>query len=150
MLKIITLPKYKKELRQSSEIFDINLINLAKNQKFFDQFIETMLKADGVGLAAPQVNQHIRIIAINIENRNQLLINPKITHKSWSKDVMEEGCLSVPNIYGKVKRHKNITVEYLDRQGNFHKNKFSHFAARVIQHEIDNLDGTLFIDKMIK
>ncbi len=150
MLKIITLPKYEPELRQLSKKFDTNLINLPKTQKFFDKFFETMLKADGIGLAAPQVNQHIRIIAINIENYSQILINPKIIHKSWHKDIMEEGCLSVPNIYGKVKRHKNITVEYFDRQGNHHKNKFSHLPARVIQHEIDHLDGILFIDKMIK
>ena len=109
-----------------------------------------MIKADGIGLAAPHINQHIRIIAINIDNYNQILINPKIVSKSWSKNIMEEGCLSVPNVYGKVKRHQSISVEYLDRQGVFHKNKFNHLAARVIQHEIDHLDGILFIDKIIK
>jgi len=148
MLKIITLPKYEKKLRQLSKPFDTTLINLPATQKFFDEFTKTMLAADGVGLAAPQIDRPIRVITVNINHQAFILINPKITHKSWLKDIMEEGCLSVPNIYGKVKRHKNITLEYLDRQGKLQKNKFSNLAARIIQHEIDHLDGILFIDKL--
>lgn len=150
MFKIITLPKYEKNLRRVSKDFDINLINTPATQKFFDKFINTMLKADGVGLAAPQINQIIRIIAIHVNQQTHLFINPIITNKSWFKDIMEEGCLSVPNIYGKVKRHKSITLKYYNRQGKLQKNQFSGLTARVIQHEIDHLNGILFIDKLIK
>jgi peptide deformylase len=148
MLNILTLPQYEKQLRQKSSQLDVALISSDKKQKFFNELGQTMLKADGVGLAAPQVNKLIRVIAININEQPQILINPKIIKKSWSKKILEEGCLSIPDVYGKVKRHKKIKVEYLDRQGKFHKNKFKDLTARVIQHEIDHLDGILFIDKI--
>ena len=118
-------------------------------QSFFDNLQETMLKADGLGLAAPQVDQLIRIIAVNMDESTQIMINPKITKKSWSRNIAEEGCLSIPNIYAKVKRSKKINVEYLDRQGQPQKLKTKNLAARIIQHEIDHLDGILFIDKMV-
>ena len=150
MLNILTIPKHEKTLRQKSTQLDPSLILSNKTQKFFDELGQTMLKADGVGLAAPQIDKLIQVIAININQQAQILINPKITKKSWSKTILEEGCLSVPNIYGKVKRHKKIRVEYLDCQGQTHKSKFKNFIARVIQHEIDHLNGILFIDKIIK
>ena len=149
-LRIITLPEYEKELRHPSNAVKPAEITQAELQSFFNALGETMIKADGLGLAAPQTNRHIRVIAVNINERPQIFINPQITAKSWLKDVQEEGCLSIPNVYGPVKRHKKITLTYYDRQGRQHKEKFTGLTARVIQHEIDHLDGVLFIDKLAK
>ena len=150
LLKIITLPKYEKELRQPSLEIKATDIKQAKMQSFFNALGETMIKADGLGLAAPQTNRHIRVIAVNINEQPQIFINPQIVSKSWSKNIMEEGCLSIPNVYGPVKRSKKITLTYYDRHGQLHKEKFTGLPARVIQHEVDHLDGVLFIDKLVK
>ena len=150
MLNILTLPKNELILRHKSKKFKSDLINSTEYQKFFDQLGQTMFEADGVGLASPQVNKLIRVIAININQTPYIMINPQIIKKSWSKNIMEEGCLSIPNVYGKVKRHKKIKVKYLDRLNHTHKTTFKNFTARVIQHEVDHLDGILFIDKLVK
>ncbi len=150
LLKIITLPEYEKELRQSSAEIKPEEIKQAKLQSFFNALAETMVKADGLGLAAPQTNRHIRVVAVNIDDQPQIFINPRIMSKSWAKNIMEEGCLSIPNVYGPVKRPKKITLHYYDRQGQAHQKKFNGLTARVIQHEIDHLDGVLFIDKLVK
>lgn len=116
---------------------------------------ETMLKKDGAGLAAPQIGQNIRAIVIRHENKTLFLINPQITKKSWAREIEEEGCLSVLNekgeiIYAPVERHKKINCLYLDRQGRKQKISAEKILARVIQHEVDHLDGILFIDKIAK
>ncbi len=149
-LKIITLPEYEKELRKISQAVDPADIPQPKMQKFFDKLGETMLYADGLGLAAPQTNRHLRIIAVNINRKTKIFINPQIISKSWSKDVMEEGCLSIPGVYGPVKRAKKIKIKYFDRQGKERIEGYKALSARVIQHEIDHLNGILFIDKLVK
>lgn len=106
----------------------------------------TMLEKDGVGLAAPQVGENIRLIVVNTKDGPIHLINPKITKKSWRKELGEEGCLSVPDFYGQVKRHKKIQAVYYDKKHVKIKIKAEGLLARVIQHEIDHLDGILFID----
>ncbi len=116
---------------------------------------ETMLKKDGAGLAAPQIGRNIRAIVIRHENKTLFLINPQITKKSWAREIEEEGCLSVLNekgeiIYAPVERHKKINCLYLDRQGRKQKISAEKILARVIQHEVDHLDGILFIDKIAK
>ncbi len=146
-MKIITLPQYEKTLRSPSSKFNLEEINQPKWQKFFDKLGETMFKADGVGLAAPQVNQLMRVFAINLADQPHIMINPKIIKKSFSKDILEEGCLSIPNLFGPVKRHKKIKLSYYNRQGQFIQHNFKNFIARVIQHECDHLNGILFIDK---
>ncbi|MEA3464165.1 MAG: peptide deformylase [Patescibacteria group bacterium] len=107
----------------------------------------TMEEKDGVGLAAPQIGKNIRLIVINTKDGHVCMINPKITKKSWAKEWGEEGCLSIPNVFGQVKRHKKINCEYLDKNGKEIKIIAQGLMARVIQHEIDHLDGILFIDK---
>ncbi len=111
---------------------------------------KTMLEKDGIGLAAPQVGKNLRIIAINTKDGPLLMFNPKITRKSWLKEWGEEGCLSLPKIYGKVKRKRNVRAVYLDENGQKKKIKAEGLLARVIQHEIDHLNGVLFIDYMAK
>jgi len=78
------------------------------------------------------------------------MINPMITDKSKEMITGEEACLSVPDVFGLVRRHKNIVVEYLDAKGNKQKKKLKDFNATIIQHEMDHLDGVLFVDKMTK
>ena len=107
----------------------------------------TMKEKDGVGLAAPQIGKNIRLIVINTKDGHVCMINPEITKKSWVKEWGEEGCLSVPGVFGQVKRHKKINCQYLDKTGKEIKIIVYGLMARVIQHEIDHLDGVLFIDK---
>jgi len=106
-----------------------------------------MLESDGVGLAAPQIGKNIRLCVINAKEGPICLINPKITKKSWTKEWGEEGCLSIPNVFGQVKRHKKITCQYFNLSGKVLKLSAEGLLARVIQHEVDHLDGVLFIDK---
>lgn len=108
---------------------------------------ETMIKKDGVGLAAPQIAQNIRLIAVNTEEGTICMVNPKIIKKSLIKEWGEEGCLSVPDVFGQVKRHAKIYCQYIDQDGKIVKIKAEGLFSRVIQHEIDHLDGILFIDK---
>lgn len=149
-MKIITLPQYESTLRTPSADLKAELISSAQNQKFFDELAATMFSADGAGLAAPQVAKPIRVAAINLDATPLIIINPRITKKSWRTQTLEEGCLSIPGVYGQVKRYKKITLKYLDRQGQPQTAKFKDMAARIIQHEIDHLDGVLFIDKVVK
>lgn len=106
-----------------------------------------MARSDGVGLAAPQIGQNIALAVINSKDGAFCLINPKIIKKSWARELGQEGCLSVPGIFGKVRRHKKITLIYLDREGKKIKLTAQGLMARVLQHEIDHLNGILFIDK---
>jgi peptide deformylase len=84
---------------------------------------------------------------VNTKNGPVFLFNPKIVQRSWLKEWNEEGCLSVPLIFGDVRRHKKITCVCCNRQGKKSRMRASGFLARVIQHEIDHLDGILFVDK---
>lgn len=111
---------------------------------------ETMKKHNGVGLAAPQIGKSIRFTIIKTEDGTLPLVNPKIIRRSLTKEVMEEGCLSIPGVYGDVKRSKLVKVVAQDMDGNRIKFSAKGMFARVIQHEVDHLNGMLFIDKAIK
>ena len=126
----------KKEKMRSLEIKELCL-----------SMVKTMLKKDGIGLAAPQVGKSSRIIVVNIKEGQIIMLNPKINRKSLLKEWGEEGCLSVPGVFGEVKRHKKIACEYFDMSAKKIKLKAEGLLARVIQHEIDHLDGILFVDK---
>ncbi len=108
---------------------------------------DTMQTEKGVGLAAPQVGQNIRLCLISTDKGPLALINPKITWKSLRKAIEEEGCLSCPNAYIPVKRSKTIYIKCLNEDGKEVSFKAKDFFARVIQHECDHLDGILIIDK---
>ena len=120
-----------------------------------DDMAETMYDAPGVGLAAPQVGENIRVIVVDIniqeEQEKDLkeLINPKIV-ESKGTQISEEGCLSVPGFMGNIKRKEDIVVEALDRNGEEVVIEASDLLSRVLQHEIDHLDGVLFFDRMSK
>lgn len=119
----------------------------SKLRRLMDNMAETMYKADGVGLAAPQIGQSIRMVVIDVGDENGLLamVNPVITYKEGSA-IDSEGCLSVPNVFGDVERAEKVTVEFLNRWGKKKRLTASGLLARCIQHELDHLEGVLFID----
>jgi peptide deformylase len=117
-------------------------------RKLIDDMSETMYAAPGIGLAAPQVNVMERIIVVDIsESKDSLLamVNPEII-ESEGQDEHEEGCLSVPGVYATVKRYENIRVRALDKQGNPFELDAGGLLGVCIQHEIDHLDGKVFVD----
>lgn len=114
-------------------------------------------KHNGIGLAAPQVGVNKRMVVIGLPKRLDdeeypliLMINPKITQKSSETEVGEEGCLSLPNLRGNVVRSLWVEAEWLDIKGKKMKKMITGFGAKVIQHEIDHLDGVLISDKFLK
>lgn len=112
---------------------------------------ETMYKAPGVGLAAPQVGEPIRMVVLDVsEEKNNLmtLINPVITQRSQEQEIGEEGCLSLPGIWEKVSRSTEITLKYTDLEGKEQELHADGLLAICIQHELDHLDGTVFIDHL--
>ncbi len=159
MLPIIKVPA--PSLRERSREVTTEELSSASVQQLIDGMIPTMYGDDGIGLAAPQVAQNIRIFIVGKEalknfdiqkgkinaKTDLVVVNPvwtKLTRKTgW--DV--EGCLSVPKTYGKVKRYMDVHVEGLTRDGAILSFDAHKFFARVIQHETDHLDGILFVDK---
>ena len=121
-----------------------------KIQVLIDDMIETMHKYNGVGLAAVQVGILKRVIVIDIYDDNGpiVLINPVITKTKGEQEV-DEGCLSFPNKFAKVIRPKEVTAEYLDRNGKCKKIKAKDLLAQAICHEVDHLNGEVFVDKII-
>ena len=112
--------------------------------------ILTMERANGIGLAAPQVGHSLQLFIIKVEDKIYIFINPEIKNISPTKTPFEEGCLSVKNIWGPVVRPKKLTVKAMDENGKFVKIRVKGLLARVIQHEMDHLNGILFIDKAEK
>lgn len=119
-----------------------------KIQFLVDDMVRIMNKANGIGLAAPQVGILQRVIVIAPKGfRPTALINPVITRME-GEEVGEEGCLSIPGLYGDVKRAAYVVVEALDRKGREMEFELEGMPARVVQHEIDHLEGVLFTDKV--
>jgi len=119
-------------------------------QDYLDKLIETMHVVDGVGIASPQVGINKRVFIAHIKHQDMAFINPEITKASDSTIAVEEGCLSVPNVWGEVSRPKKITVKAIDRHGRKIEMNLKNLEATIIQHELDHLDGILFVDKMTK
>ena len=147
---IITEPN--KILRQVSTPVD----SVGKNeQNLMDDMLETMYAANGIGLAAIQIGVPKRIIVMDISKDNKekeprYFVNPKIINKDKLKSTYEEGCLSVPNQFAEIDRPKNCDVEYLDYNGEKKLLKAKGLLATCIQHEMDHLEGILFIDYLSK
>lgn len=117
-------------------------------QTLLDDMLETMYADRGIGLAATQIDVRLRVVVIDVSEDHQqplFLINPEILEKDGT-EVMKEGCLSVPGFFDEVQRAKNIRAKYLDRQGNLQEISTDGLLAVCIQHEIDHLNGKLFID----
>ncbi len=114
-----------------------------------DDMIETMHAAEGAGLAAPQIGISRRIIVFRVDDRVMELINPEFLDKQ-GETLDLEGCLSCPGIYGEVARPRLVRVKGFDRQGRLLEVEGEDFVARVLEHEIDHLDGVLFVDKALR
>lgn len=130
------------------ETIDDRIIELGKDM------LETMYKNDGIGLAACQVGILKRVIVYDVcyveedgKKEGHILINPKITSRSKTMVEVEEGCLSFPDLYKVVKRHEKVTVEYTDIDGKKKKINAKDIEAVCLQHEIDHLDGIVFLDR---
>ena len=137
-------------LRERSVEVETQEITTPDFQKFLDDLLRTMISSDGVGIAAPQVGLNKRILITTIGSEPKVLINPTVTKASQATIETEEGCLSVPGVYGMVTRPKKVTVKAIDRHGRRIEIELKNFDATVVQHEIDHLDGILFIDKATK
>ena len=118
------------------------------HRKLISDMFDTMRDAPGVGLAGPQVGVLERVFVWEVEDRHGALINPVITERSEEKVQEEEGCLSLPGIYYPVSRSMHVKVEGLDENGEPVVLEESDLLARICQHEIDHLDGVLFIDHL--
>ncbi len=117
-------------------------------RQLIDDMFETMYEAPGIGLAATQVNVHRRLLVADVSQEKdepQVLINPEILERDGSA-ITEEGCLSVPGYYEEIERAEHIKVRYLDRDGNEQESEYEGLLAVCVQHEIDHLDGKLFVD----
>jgi len=152
-LDIITLPDRKLRARSAPvERVDDEV------RRFLDDMLETMYEAPGIGLAAVQVGLPRRMVTIDVAKREDenadpnplFLINPEILWRSDERAVHEEGCLSIPEYYAEVERPASVRVRYLDRDGNLQEIEADSILAVCLQHEIDHLDGILFIDHLSK
>lgn len=145
MAKLTILEFPDERLRKKA--VDVETVDESVRQ-LLDDMLETMYAAPGVGLAANQVNVQRRILVIDVsEEKNQplCLINPVLVEKSGEEE-MDEGCLSVPGIFEKIRRANKVRVRALDRDGNPFETEAEGILAVCIQHEMDHLDGKLFVD----
>lgn len=142
-------PRLKKTCAQVAEVN-------AKIGKLADDMLDTMYAAPGIGLAAPQVGVDARVLVMDCAAREEddvdtpqdprVLINPVVTWTSEATNVYEEGCLSIPEIYADVTRPEVVRVSFLDQSGKPQEEEYAGLWATCVQHEIDHLDGRLFID----
>ncbi len=142
-------------LRTRARALDPSEVRAAVMQKFIDDMMDTMLEYEGIGLAAPQVHEGVRLFVAGIEDASGTLrvtpfVNPVVTPLSEARADDWEGCLSIPDIRGRVPRYTHIRVDALDRKGKPFQMELRDFPARVVQHEADHLDGVLFFDRMTR
>ena len=143
-LKILIFPDPKlRKVAKKIDKFDKSLEILSKNM------LKTMYEAEGIGLAATQVNIHIRLVVMDLsEERNEprVFVNPEYTILDKSPFTYEEGCLSIPGFNEEISRPSKILLKWQDLQGNFHEEEPDGIFTVCAQHEIDHLDGKLFVD----
>ena len=149
-MQIIVAPDSRlNQISEKVEIIDKSIINI------LHQMLECMYQNNGIGLAAPQVGIHKRLVVVDCSDSKDIkkplkLINPEIIKLSKDSSEFEEGCLSLPSQYAKVTRPSTITLKYNNTEGLPCENEFSGLEATCIQHEIDHLDGKLFVDHISK
>ena len=149
-MEIIVAPDSRlNQISKKVEIIDDSIAST------LDQMLECMYQNNGIGLAAPQVGILKRLVVIDCSDNKEIkkplkLINPEIIKLSKNSSEFEEGCLSLPSQYAKVTRPSEITLKYKNIEGLICENKFIGLEATCIQHEIDHLDGKLFVDHISK
>ena len=148
LLDILTYPTNEEKLRRKAITVTKDEILTDESKHFVENMARTMIEKDGIGLAAMQVGDPRSMFVINTKDKPLVIFNPKITKYSFRKRVAEEGCLSLPDIFGLVKRPNTIQIKGLDISGNPINMKLNGLMARVAQHEHDHLNGILFIDKV--
>ncbi len=149
ILPILTYPN--KILRIEGK--DISFPLSVDVSKLIKNMVDTVKSANGIGLAAPQIGRSLNLIVVNLEHLGVpifALINPKITKVSKKKTEMEEGCLSIPNVYGMVARPEKVSVSGLSIDGKKIAFETDGLLSKVLQHEIDHTKGILIIDKIKK
>jgi peptide deformylase len=138
-IRVLGDPVLRKATKPVTEVTD-------ELRRLIADMFETMYAAEGIGLAAPQVGRTERVAVVDVEGRKFALINPQVLATSGSPDKAEEGCLSIPDIYGDVVRPAEVTIQATDEEGNLYEATAGELLGRCFQHEIDHLDGKLFID----
>jgi peptide deformylase len=138
-IRVLGDPVLRKPTKRVTEITD-------ELRKLIADMFETMYAAEGIGLAATQVGRTERLAIVDVEGEKFTLINPEILATSGAPDKAEEGCLSIPDIYGDVVRPFEVTIRATDENGNQYEATGTELLGRCFQHEIDHLDGKLFID----
>jgi len=138
-IRVLGDPVLRKPTRRVTEVTD------ELRQLVADMF-ETMYAAEGIGLAAPQVGRTERIAVVDVEGQKFTLINPEVIERTAAIEKAEEGCLSIPDIYGDVERPFTVTIRATNENGEEYEATASELLGRCFQHEIDHLDGKLFID----
>src|SRR5262249_47916959 len=145
-------------LRERSRELTTDELASPEVQQLIDDLIDTMHAANGAGIAAPQVGELVRIATIEVTHNPRypykppipltVVVNPVVTMLDDELVEINEGCLSVPNLRGNVMRHVNVRVQYLDRHGVAHDEVKRGLTAGTFQHELDHLDGLLFLDRV--
>lgn len=142
-MAIVTYPN--EVLRQEAE--EIEEIT-EEVRDLADKMTETMLREEGIGLAAPQVGVSKKLIVVDLEDEFHIIINPKIAEKSEEEESMDEGCLSVPGVEAPVSRSKEVLVRGRNLDGEEIELEKEGLPARVFQHEVDHVNGLLFVDRL--
>lgn len=150
-------PILRKKAKLVTKI-DKKVLSLIKDMQ---ETLESQKDPEGVGLAAPQVGKSLQIFVVNYKNLKKVVINPEILEisqknqkpkstKKHKKHEILEGCLSLPNYYGPIERPDKIKIKFMDEKGKEQVEEFEGFNAQIIQHEIDHLNGRLFVDKIVE
>lgn len=140
-IRVLGDPVLREETRPVAEMTD-------DIRRLIDDMFETMYAANGIGLAAPQVGRTERVCVVDVDGAAYALVNPEVNRTTGPKAKAEEGCLSIPDVYGDVERPSRVTVQALDRDGASFEVTAEGLLARCFQHEIDHLHGKLFLDHL--
>ena len=146
-------------LRQKARAISLEELGQPALNRLIQDMVETMADANGIGLAAPQVHESVQLAIIGFDEGSarypgmgkqplEVFINPQITVLDPTLQAYWEGCLSIPEIRGRVERPRKVRVDWLDLRGQSHSREVEGFLATVFQHELDHLDGVLFIDRI--
>jgi peptide deformylase len=138
-IRVLGDPVLRKPTKPVTEVTD-------ELRKLIADMFETMYAAEGIGLAAPQVGRTERLAVVDVDGKKYAMINPAIVSTSGAPEKAEEGCLSIPDIYGDVERPAEVTIRAIDENGSEYEATGAELFGRCLQHEIDHLDGKLFID----
>lgn len=134
-------------LREKSREVTLDELKSPETQTLIDDMIETMWDVDGIGLAGVQVGKPIRLAIITENETPIVIVNPVVKKRSFKKEPLGQGCLSVPGYNGTVRRPRSITISALNREGEEMTFTGEGLVSHIIQHEIDHMNGTLFFDK---